>query len=211
MKMKPYAIGSEHLPGLGKLIEEAGEVQQVAGKILGAGGLVQHWDGTDLRERMIEELADLAAAASFFAANNNLDLAAIQARTAAKLELFGKWHQERLAAGWSRDETVAALRAENEELKKTLAESAKTWVWQQSAHNAYHWFLSPPDSPGDVVGGVNYDGVYYEWCTNADDGSVSRSDVTGLNDVLVIAEKAMPELRPCDIVIRPDGEGKERG
>jgi NTP pyrophosphatase (non-canonical NTP hydrolase) len=97
--MKPYAIGSEHLPGLGKLIEEAGEVQQVAGKILGVGGMTQHWDGTDLRERMTEELADLAAAAIFFAQTNGLDMAHIHARAEEKVALFREWHGERLAKG----------------------------------------------------------------------------------------------------------------
>ena len=66
----PYSIGSKLFPGLSKLIEEAGEMLQVAGKIMGTGGQLIHWDGTNLRQRMFEELADLEAAVQFFAAKN---------------------------------------------------------------------------------------------------------------------------------------------
>jgi NTP pyrophosphatase (non-canonical NTP hydrolase) len=70
---RPYAIGSETWPGLSKLVEECGEVLQVAGKLMGTGGQVEHWDGTDLRERMTEELADLLAAIDFLQYMNDLD------------------------------------------------------------------------------------------------------------------------------------------
>jgi hypothetical protein len=104
-----------------------------------------------------------------------------------------------------RDETIRALRKENAELKAKLESSTKTWVWKEAPHNRDHWYLASPDSPGDVVGHVTYDGIYYDWGTNADDGSVSRTDVNKLVDVLILVENAAPELRPCDIVIRPDG------
>lgn len=62
----PYSIGSDVWPGTGKVIEEAGELLQVLGKLIGAGGLIAHWDDTDLTQRLIDELADLRAAAAFF-------------------------------------------------------------------------------------------------------------------------------------------------
>lgn len=90
---KPYSIGSDHWTGLSKLIEEAGEVLQVAGKILGTGGEAEHWDGTNLRSRLEEELADLTAAITFVARHNDLDEASMQKRADAKLARFAEWHK----------------------------------------------------------------------------------------------------------------------
>lgn len=90
---KPYSIGSNHWTGLSKLIEEAGEVSQVAGKILGTGGEAEHWDGTNLRTRLEEELADLAAAIAFVAHRNKLDADAMQKRRDMKFAKFVEWHE----------------------------------------------------------------------------------------------------------------------
>ena len=90
----PYSIGSEHLPGLSKLIEECGEVVQVAGKILGMGGFGQHFDGTNSKERLQEELGDLLAAISFVEMYCGLDRNALGIREAEKLSKFIGWHKE---------------------------------------------------------------------------------------------------------------------
>lgn len=106
----PYAIGSDHLPGLSKLVEERGEaaealaefalasslgrVGQVAGKIIGLGHMGDHWDGSNLKTRMEEEIGDLMAATNFFVERNGLDYGVIQRRVSAKLALFDKWHAE---------------------------------------------------------------------------------------------------------------------
>lgn len=90
---RPYAIGSAHWPGLGKLIEEAGEVQQVCGKLMGTGGEVEHWDGTNLKERLEDELGDLQAALEFVVAANGLDGARVGAQAARKLAWFQRWHE----------------------------------------------------------------------------------------------------------------------
>lgn len=90
----PYAIGSKHWPGLSKLAEEAGEVMQVVGKILGTGGESAHWDGSDLRVRLVEELGDLIAATEFVAEMNGLDVVAIVERSRTKLDTFRRWHAE---------------------------------------------------------------------------------------------------------------------
>ncbi len=92
-----YAIGSSLWPGISKLIEEAGEVVQVAGKLLATGGAVDHWDGTNLRDRLIEEMGDLLAAIEFAAHANKIE-ADVMARAAEKLSLFRGWHRESLAA-----------------------------------------------------------------------------------------------------------------
>ena len=91
---KPYSIGSNHWTGLSKLIEETGEVSQVCGKLLGTGGAEDHWDGTNLRTRLEEELADLSAAIAFVVSRNKLDLIAIMKRQEEKLVKFAEWHEE---------------------------------------------------------------------------------------------------------------------
>ncbi len=96
MPAGPYSIGSSHWPGLSKLAEEAGEVLQVVGKILGTGGEAQHWDGSNLRDRLQEELADLTAAIVFVVEKNGLDVNALTSRTEEKLELFKQWHEKPL-------------------------------------------------------------------------------------------------------------------
>lgn len=87
-----FAIGSPVWPGLSKLTEEAGEVQQVIGKLMGTGGQEQHWDGSNLRERLIEEMGDNWAALQFVAHHNRLDPEALERRRAQKLALFNQWH-----------------------------------------------------------------------------------------------------------------------
>jgi NTP pyrophosphatase (non-canonical NTP hydrolase) len=91
-----FAIGSVVYPGLSKLMEECGEVLQVLGKIIAAHkcGLPEnmHWDGTNLRERIHDELADLAAAVNFFGSMNSLQDSAYRERVNKKLDLFCQWH-----------------------------------------------------------------------------------------------------------------------
>lgn len=92
----PYSIGSDLWPGTSKLLEEMGELNQVLGKLMGVGGDTHqtHWDGTDLRERLHEELADVSAALQFFILTNELDLNIILDRTVQKRRLFETWHAE---------------------------------------------------------------------------------------------------------------------
>jgi len=89
-----YSIGSRVWPGMSKLIEEMGELAQVLGKLMGTGGEAKHWDGSNLRERLIEELADLHAAIQFFA-NQNLTIEeqnALAKRAGEKWRRFDEWH-----------------------------------------------------------------------------------------------------------------------
>ncbi len=90
----PYSIGSDRWPGLSKLVEEMGEVQQVLGKLIATGGESAHWDGTDLRQRLREELADLKAACVFFAQVNQLDAVTDIEREHRKIRQFHAWHAE---------------------------------------------------------------------------------------------------------------------
>lgn len=88
-----FSIGSSFWPGISKLLEEAGEVIQVGGKLLGTAGQLDHWDGTNLKERLEDELADLQAAIEFVACHNDLDDQRMRERIDRKIELFNEWHQ----------------------------------------------------------------------------------------------------------------------
>jgi hypothetical protein len=88
-----YNIGAARWPGLSKLLEEAGEVLQVGGKIMGNHGEVRHWDGSHLPTRMEEELGDLLAAIGFFVVHNPLNPTLINMRYKAKLAKFEEWHR----------------------------------------------------------------------------------------------------------------------
>jgi NTP pyrophosphatase (non-canonical NTP hydrolase) len=90
-----YGIGDKEWPGLAKLIEEAGEVQQVIGKLMALGGDCDtpHFDGQGpLRERIENELADLSAALIFVAQHNAFDQEKINRRVKYKLARFENWH-----------------------------------------------------------------------------------------------------------------------
>lgn len=92
-----YTIGSTVWPGLSKLVEECGEVLQVAGKLMGSGGDTNHWSG-ELKQMFIDEIGDLLAAAAFFVDHNDLDRDAIAARRRAKMLQFEQWHRDNLGA-----------------------------------------------------------------------------------------------------------------
>lgn len=92
VKRAQYNIGSYHWAGLSKLIEETGEVQQVVGKLIGTAGHHTHWDGSNLPDRLEEELADLSAAIKFVVEKNGLDEEKIVKRAEEKLATFNRWH-----------------------------------------------------------------------------------------------------------------------
>lgn len=80
--------------GLAKLIEEAGELQQVAGKMLAWWDTsIPHWDGSDLTERLSEELGDVMAACEFVSSMFGVHRSAHE-RADAKLALFCEWHAD---------------------------------------------------------------------------------------------------------------------
>lgn len=96
MSAPPYSIGGDPWPGLSKVIEECGELLQVAGKLMATGGAVLHWEGGDmLSARLEEEIGDVRAALAYFlGANQVLSLNVIQERAKAKLDQFWTWHEE---------------------------------------------------------------------------------------------------------------------
>jgi hypothetical protein len=91
-----FSIGSEVWPGLSKLIEECGELLQVAGKLMGTAGEVDHWDGTNLRDRLMDEIADVRAAIKFVDLMHwtGVERMAMHKREFEKLSLFCRWQGE---------------------------------------------------------------------------------------------------------------------
>lgn len=87
-----FSIGSEVWPGVSKLIEEMGELTQVLGKLIATHGAAEHWDGTDLGDRLYDEVGDVLAAVAFFGSANRLDQGRIKERVDRKLEAFADWH-----------------------------------------------------------------------------------------------------------------------
>lgn len=100
MSTGDYSIGSRKWPGLAKVMEECGEVIQIAGKIIAADGRDLHWDMTadadapwsPLASRLTDEIADTTAAILFLIETNQLNADRINLRANAKLAQFRKWH-----------------------------------------------------------------------------------------------------------------------
>jgi NTP pyrophosphatase (non-canonical NTP hydrolase) len=91
-----FSIGSKKWPGISKLIEEAGEVIQVCGKLIGSRGDPHHWDGSNLKLRLEDELGDLVAAVGFVIERNGLNEDAVERRSIEKHKLFWEWQGEPL-------------------------------------------------------------------------------------------------------------------
>lgn len=89
-----FSIGGDVLNGLSKLIEECGEVIQVAGKLLATGGKPEHWEGSNLHSRIEEEIADLLGSIWFFIDTNNLHTEFINDRMGKKFRQFFQWNEE---------------------------------------------------------------------------------------------------------------------
>ena len=90
--------------GLAKLIEECGEVLQIAGKMIQYPDLQLpvvherlfklHPDGTNLRVHLEEELGDLYAALNFVMKKLQLNEVIVRVRSEEKLALFKQWDKE---------------------------------------------------------------------------------------------------------------------
>lgn len=92
-----FSLGSDVWPGTAKAMEEMGELLQVMGKLIAIGGETKHWDGTDLLERLHEEIADVAAALFVFVELNGINAIQrdkIEQRMRAKIDRLLLWHRE---------------------------------------------------------------------------------------------------------------------
>lgn len=91
-----YTIRSDRWKGLAKLQEEMSELNTVLSKIVENGGSLEYWNDINLGKNLIEELADVSAAMSFFMANNfpESDLISIGARELEKLDKYWEWSKD---------------------------------------------------------------------------------------------------------------------
>lgn len=81
--------------GLAKLLEELGELSQVAAKKLAYFHTDEHPDGAgSLNERMEAEMGDVLAACAFVRQQFKLNDAAVANRYEVKLALFERWHAD---------------------------------------------------------------------------------------------------------------------
>jgi len=88
----------EHWRGIGKVIEECGEVLQLLGKAI-PFPTGDHPDGQgEVRSRLEAEIADLYAAMDYFIETNHLDPEVIDGRYVQKLEQFRAWGLTGIAA-----------------------------------------------------------------------------------------------------------------
>lgn len=87
-----FAIGDQSWPGISKLVEEMGELNQVIGKLMGTHGEFNHWSG-DLEPMLYDEMGDVLAAIQFVTSHCLLDADRIAKRAAKKLDIFEKWHR----------------------------------------------------------------------------------------------------------------------
>lgn len=78
--------------GLVKLVEELGELAQVAAKKLAYMQTDMHPDGLSLKDRLEEESADVIAACLFVIQQFELDKSIIRSRLKKKLKLYHEWH-----------------------------------------------------------------------------------------------------------------------
>lgn len=87
-----FAIGDKDWPGISKLVEEAGEVLQICGKLMGTRGALKHWNVENLKEALEDEIADLTATCAFVIGACHLDRKRILDRYVVKLNRFNRWH-----------------------------------------------------------------------------------------------------------------------
>ncbi len=91
-----FAFGDKEWPGLAKLNEESGELIQVIGKLMMTHGASGYWGGVELRVRLIEEMADQAAAIDFVSDHvlTAEEAMALVERMKQKRAQFERWHKE---------------------------------------------------------------------------------------------------------------------
>ncbi len=91
-----FSLGHNAWSGLGKCIEESGELNQVLGKLIANHGDTNYYADLDLREKLIEELADdMAAKQAFIMLNmSGIEINKITDRMNEKYLRFIKWHEE---------------------------------------------------------------------------------------------------------------------
>lgn len=86
-----YTMQNRNWPGMAKVIEEAGEVLQLCGKIMSIRGATTYFKGEDLRNELQDEIGDLLASLNFLIDENKLDKDVIRNRIIHKLDKYADW------------------------------------------------------------------------------------------------------------------------
>lgn len=81
-----------------KLAQATGKAMQVIGKLMGTGGDPNHWDGTNLRDRLEHSLSELLGAGAFAARVCDVE-ELVEARKVLKVSVFRGWHIDGLNEG----------------------------------------------------------------------------------------------------------------
>lgn len=90
-----FEIGGTMWPGLGKVVEETGELNTVLGKLIATQGNPSYWGGRDLVKELEDEMADTMAAIHFLMDHNSLlSQQKIFDRCNAKYKQFVEWHNQ---------------------------------------------------------------------------------------------------------------------
>lgn len=83
-----------HNRGLTKLMEECGELTQIAAKKSAYADVDIHPDGRSMKLRMEDEIADVIAACAYVTGEFKLNQTAIDLRVQEKMKLFFQWKME---------------------------------------------------------------------------------------------------------------------
>lgn len=83
-----------HNKGLTKLMEECGELIQILAKKSAYMETDNHPDGSLMKRRMEDEIADVVAAITFVVEQFDLDVPYMSERSTDKIELYEKWAKE---------------------------------------------------------------------------------------------------------------------
>ena len=83
-----------HNNGLTKLQEECGELIQVCAKKSTYINAEIHPDGSNMKDRLEEEIADVLASCDLVLELHGLDAMKIANRRLSKLQIFKKWHED---------------------------------------------------------------------------------------------------------------------
>jgi NTP pyrophosphatase (non-canonical NTP hydrolase) len=83
-----------HNKGLTKLMEECGELIQICAKKSAYMNIDRHPDGSSLKHRLEDEIADVVAALTFVVEKFDLDVPYMDERSQDKLALYEQWNSE---------------------------------------------------------------------------------------------------------------------
>lgn len=91
-----FKIEDKKWPGVAKCLEEMSELSTEFGRLIANNGKVKHWNGTDLKLTIKDEVADVLAALTFFVDYNmnDLEIEYILDRMKRKFDTFNGWRED---------------------------------------------------------------------------------------------------------------------